>query len=162
MTSQLTLEAKLKAIIGTQVRGGCDSFKSEMEGLQVATSEKPCGNPYCNENKTKERRDCFMVGRYKIRGGHLLEYEDRIDILIILLDTHGAKAAYGEEIEEEELQRMEKVKDAEPWYPSELTLVITVAKWRGVSDKILRAWHSGSGNNYEAAIDTAYSFLPDA
>ncbi len=64
-------------------------------------------------------------------------------ILEILLDTDGCKAAFMDE----------KCKDGADCENCQRVLAV-------VCPKIVRAWHSGSGNNVRAALEAAVSFLP--
>ena len=75
------------------------------------------------------------------------EFQDA-SVLNILLDTNGCKAAYGEE-------KINKVTcEGLPFD------IDSLPKWWVLSLDILDAWHSKEGNNYIAAIDTAYDLLP--
>jgi hypothetical protein len=66
----------------------------------------------------------------------------RFHILEILLDTEGCKAAYGE------------------WQSDFLKGGLMTGKWESASYALLRAWHSGTGNNLRAALETSVSLLP--
>jgi len=63
---------------------------------------------------------------------------DRAGVLEILQDTQGLKAAYG--------------KDS-------LLKNHWISRWLYVSREILLAWHSGEGNDWNEAINTAYKHL---
>ena len=68
-------------------------------------------------------------------------------VLQIILDTEGCKAAYGEE--EESIYDIDNYATDAPKY-----YVPCV--------EILKAWHSGDhGNDWQSALDVAYSLLPD-
>lgn len=63
-------------------------------------------------------------------------------ILEILLDTQGAKAAYGEEPSRYDVEG------------------VTLMFWEAAQSHILLGWNTGGGNNVRAALETAVSFLP--
>ncbi len=74
----------------------------------------------------------------------LLEFEGKkkrisASLLEILLDTQGLKAVYGEGI----------VDDGN----------LPIESWLVVAKQIHIAWHSGEGNNWQAALNTAYELL---
>ncbi len=73
-----------------------------------------------------------------LRGKHFTDPNGiRYDsILEILLDTQGLKAIFPR------------------------ACVVGGVNWFIASEKIISAWHSDNGNNWEAAIDTAYDLLP--
>jgi len=83
-----------------------------------------------------------FMGQVKIlhMGSVLAGNGEETHILRLLLDTKGCKAAYGE-------------------WSIGLYGKIT-GKWDATSRAILRAWHSGEGNNVRSALETAVSFLP--
>lgn len=78
-------------------------------------------------------------------GDFLYSLDDRIHILgEILLDTDGAKAAY------KDLPMIAfNVKEG----------VMGYSAWKIVTFQILVAWHSGEGNNWRSAIDTAFQYI---
>jgi len=133
MNKILSSEAKLKAVIEAQCAGGCEKWSDIL----------------------KERAEPhFMNGT----GGTLwysgTDCEGRgesyhLDVITILLDTEGCKAAYGEG---EELPiKLDEMKKGET--------VHVMGRWKYVSERILDAWHSSSGNNWQKAIDIAYQCL---
>jgi len=82
----------------------------------------------------------FVDGRETLLLHGVLSDDTGFSMLVlpILLDTQGSKAAYGDEI------------------PNDTT----TEWWGSISHNILDAWHSEEGNNWQKAIDVAYSFLP--
>lgn len=76
-------------------------------------------------------------------------------VLEILLDTDGLKAAYGEELTFKlDVSHKPAGQTAEVSFRDELP------RWRFVAASIANTWHSGDGNNIQAAIETAYKLLP--
>ena len=73
-----------------------------------------------------------------------------IPVLSILLDTKGCKSAYGEDPQFGETIHMDGM----------LAEKVGIGHWTHVSCMILKDWHSGEGNNWKAAIETAYNLLP--
>lgn len=74
-------------------------------------------------------------------------------VLAILLDTEGSKAAYGE---------VGVCKDCGEDYAELEHSCDTcdgIERYGYCSRTILDAWHSGKGNNYKEAINTAYDLL---
>ena len=66
-------------------------------------------------------------------------------VLRLRLDTQGCKNAYGEDL----------VEEFDGWANG-----AKCGRYNDVTRKILLAWHSEEGNQWKAAIDTAYSLLP--
>lgn len=119
-------EELLRKVIEAQMNGGCNKW----DGMAFDTRILRYG-----EIETTAP-DGSMIG-------HILE---------ILLDTHGCKAAYGEQL-------------YASWpkgtlYPNSDEFQIT--RWENASNRITDAWHSGEGNNVRAALESAVSFLPYA
>jgi hypothetical protein len=106
-------EYKLKKIIQAQVKGG-----AKYNGGWV---------DYLNDLDEPERQLGENLGF----------------ILEILLDTEGAKAAYG------------RAENKEVGYRIEIR-----EGWELSVHEILHAWNSKGGNNYKEAINTAYNLLP--
>jgi len=107
----MTREAKLKAIINDQMKGGYDNWKESIELLNNGI-----------------HGDFGLIDTL---------YRGNTTILLILLDSDGAKAAYPHDPDG-------SIEDY----------------WAWATDEILEAWHSSKGNNWKAAIDTAYDLLP--
>ena len=72
----------------------------------------------------------------------------RIHLLEILLDTAGARATYGEE------EKFYNFDIAHPHMGQRLKY------WHWVCRSIHEKWHKGEGNNWQAALDGAFSLLP--
>jgi len=72
-------------------------------------------------------------------------------VLLIFLDSQGAKAAYGEGRKETALYS--KLADGSYQATSDW-------EWCIAMRMILYAWYCEEGNNWKAAIDTAYDLLP--
>lgn len=112
--SNMESEDMLKAVIEAQVRDG--HFRWELlKGFEI-----------------KEGLIQFKTSP--------VETIEQYEILPILLDTEGCKAAYGE---------MDR--EVMPTYCND---------WLKVSNAILQNWHSKKGNNWRAAIKIAYDLLP--
>lgn len=76
-----------------------------------------------------------------------------VTLLEIILDSLGCKAAYGESWESH--SKKVEAMIGEP------IIVPSNGYWKDCTKKILDAWNSGEGNNYQAAISVAYSLLPN-
>lgn len=139
-----TLEEMLRAIIEAQVRGGCEKYLFLIDGATL-------GAHHIRFSEALEILDtgycaCGARSRY---------------ILEILLDTNGLKAAYGERVAhdfdfsaiDEPCKRC-KLRHGQ-WVGDYCT-----PGYIDISHSILDAWHSGPGNNLQAAIETAYKLLP--
>jgi len=120
--SQATNEELLRRVIAAQRDGGCDKFE------RAAKSKNWIEDEGINNN-------------YVTDGISIIAH-----VLEILLDTQGARAAYGDE---GKIGR--SVYTGKGNYPF----------WEAVSKMILESWHCGEGNNVHAALLTAVSFLPE-
>ena len=137
-------EDKLKAIIQAQVKGGYKKWQ------RIATL-LGTGEDYIS--------DLGMLHNKK----STVDYNFP---LVILLDTNGLRAAYGESKYIGEIRSVKQDSSGRPaMSPS----------WSDCSFAILDSWNSDKnkdmnnavsryveGNNYEAAIDTAYSLLSES
>jgi len=117
IVKELSLEEKLKAIIEAQVAGGHEKWEWFVEENHVG-----------------------LQGGELQRGVH--DIYERFGILEILLDTNGAKAAYGEE-----------------WIDLK-GRGYKMLEWEYNTQRILSAWHTVKGNNYKQAINVAFNLLP--
>ena len=149
-----TYEEKLQAIIEAQVKGGCDKY------------------------------DEYNYDHMEIEDGYSKHWVDStldIHVLLILLDTQGLKAAYGER---KCCNGCGSVEGGRCCPDDTLQFNVGMKKYRDVGIRILDAWNSDNyssrqesgidiggftrhpddgipeGNNWKAAIDTAYDLLP--
>lgn len=120
-------EQMLQAIIQKQVEGGCDKF--ECKGY---CKIKPWGGVELQSNGF---------------SGTLSH------VLLILLDTEGCKAVYGDTWYCEDCGNGKYGRCADSTCPFNLSGTYVAPH------KILEAWNSGEGNNYKKAIETAYNLL---
>jgi len=102
----------------------------------------------------------FTDGR-KVELNHGMLSDDTFDwhILLILLDSSGAKASYGEEAAKETATSTTHTDDGLVMVHTSQWSDWSKPMWEWATHKILTAWHSEEGNNYRAAIDTAHSLL---
>lgn len=135
----MTHEEKLQAIIQAQVDGGYFKWNRRL------TMTSLCDGP---DEMNINQGDSGLpeIGCYQFSGDELHWYEDSVGIIQILLDTQGLRAAYGDH--------------EEPWYNLKDGLESCSNRHVNVSILIMDAWHSGEGNSWKAAIDTAYELLP--
>ncbi len=122
MDKELTSEEKLKAIIKEQVNGGYKRFEDYLQSDAYIFCDTTCSIMYSGDSGWFDTQ-----------------------ILHILLDTSGLKAAY----------------------PGMVTAHFGIGtvpspreRWMDVAQKIHDVWHSKEGNNYQLAIDTAHRLLP--
>lgn len=130
MLGSMTNEEILKAIIEAQVKGGYKKYEWHTQSDRIAIAQGDGSSVYA-------------LGDGDIYPKNTANSMPH-DVLRILLDTEGCKAAYGEDM----IAHDPTVEDH--WR----------RRWFAISCEIHGAWHSKEGNNWKAAIETAYNLLP--
>lgn len=130
----MTTEEKLKAIIQAQCEGGYEKYDVFPRGFEMYVK----GSVILHHRQPEDESTFGVCPPYSV--------------LEILLDTQGAKAAYGLSATVEQAEKIEG---------GSIMNVEVTPFWILVTQQILDKWHSGEhGNNYKSSIDTAYEFLP--
>ncbi len=124
----MTHEEKLKAVIEAQVKGGCTNWEWWIPG----------DTPDHQDGTLRE--EIYDIGL------------DKAHILQILLDTHGMKAAYGEEEYHHTTSLLDRTFQKDGHYAEG-----KMAYYMYVTLVVTGAWHKG--NDWKGAIDTAYDLL---
>ena len=112
-------------------------INAQVEGGYTIYSDEP-------ERALERKVNAIMRHGEKFGGGSILH---------VLLDTEGAKAAYGEILRCENCMR----NDSEECFCE--SNESRRERFKIVTDFILEGWHDSNGNNWKEAIDTAYSLL---
>ena len=131
----MNLEEELKAVIEAQVEGGYYKFKWVAHKYYTILHIQDEYVSYLESSNFAR----------KINESEPYGEQSSYHILEILLDTEGLKAAYGKEPHTNYYLGMHR----EDGYK----------EFEYNSIRILEAWNSEAGNNYKAAINTAYELL---
>ena len=148
--NKLTAEEILKAVIEAQVKGG---FKKWENGLRDHWEMEIFG-----ESCSVVWSDEFCGYAQKIDEADWIDGA-RAHILEILLDTNGLKAAY-KGINYDVCYKCLKKKNKKCKLCNGEVTYNPRPMWCHVAECVFRNWHSEKGNNWRAALETAFNLLP--
>lgn len=135
----MTNEELLRLVIEAQAEGRCHKWDWLLPVFPID------GNPKDREWSLKDGK--LFMNEYRE------DADTPIHILEIILDTEGAKAAYGDNASKEQIELCDGK------FPTIFRTGITPF-WKFVMQFILDSWNSNEGNNIKATLETAVSFLP--